>query len=227
MREPAQTLVGELERIVSALPDAVLFPPPGPDGQRRFAAAMGVAPPPGLATLLAAHDGGILAADTRLLTIDEAASRLAGRSGSGTVGGAGRWQVGLWPVADRDGRRYALDAEEASGDGEWPVVEVSERGVDRVGTSLLRFLHVLCAELAFGDGAGEAAAIGLAETRCQRDPGLADHWLDLAELLEPAGRAGEIDATLAAALRAAMPPTPALMLAIGMRSIRRGQAAGG
>ena len=36
MREPAQTLVGELERIVSALPDAVLFPGMGPDGARRF-----------------------------------------------------------------------------------------------------------------------------------------------------------------------------------------------
>ncbi len=225
MREPAQTLVGELERIVSALPDAVLFPPPEPDGQRRFATAMGVPPPPGLATFLAAHDGGILAADTRLLTIDEAASRLAGRSGSGTVGGAGRWQVGLWPVAERAGRRYALDAEEASGDGEWPVVEVTEHGVDRVGTSFLRFLHVLCAELAAGSAAGDVA-IALAETRCRRDPGHADHWLDLAELLDAAGRTGEIDAALAAALRAATPPTPALMLAIGMRAVRAGMGEG-
>jgi len=186
---------------------------------------MGVAPPPGLATLLAAHDGGILAADTRLLTIDEAASRLAGRSGSGTVGGAGRWQVGLWPVAERAGRRYALDAEESSGDGEWPVVEVTERGVDRVGTSFLRFLHVLCAELAAGSAAGDAA-IALAETRCRRDPGHADHWLDLAELLDASGRTGEIDAALAAALRAATPPTPALMLAIGMRAVRAGMGEG-
>jgi len=225
MREPAQTLVGELERIVSALPDAVLFPPPGPDGQRRFAAAMAVPPPPGLATLLAAHDGGILGPDTRLLTIDEAASRVAGRSGIGAGAGAGRWQVGLWPVAERAGRRYALDAEEASGDGEWPVVEVTEHGVDRVGTSFLRFLHVLCAELAAGSAAGDAA-IALAETRCRRDPGHADHWLDLAELLEAAGRAGEIDATLAAALRAATPPTPALMLAIGMRAVRAAEHEG-
>src|SRR6185436_774407 len=48
------------------------------------------------------------------------------------------------------------------------------------------------------------AAIALAETRCRRDPGHADHWLDLAELLDAAGRAAEIDATLAAALRAAL-----------------------
>ncbi|HXU04735.1 MAG TPA: hypothetical protein VN903_27420, partial [Polyangia bacterium] len=227
MREPAQTLVGELERIVSALPDAVLFPGLGPDGQRRFATAMGVSPPPGLATFLAAHDGGILGPDTRLLTVEEAAARLAG--GPGAAGAAGlataRWQVGLWPVAERGGRRYALDAEEASGDGEWPVVEVTEHGVDRVGTSFLRFLHVLCAELAAGSAAGDAA-IALAETRCRRDPGHADHWLDLAELLDAAGRAAEIDAALAAALRAATPPTPALMLAIGMRAVRAGDGEG-
>jgi tetratricopeptide (TPR) repeat protein len=226
MREPAQTLVGELERIVSALPDAVLFPGLGAEGQRRFAAAMGVPPPPGLATFLAAHDGGILSHDARLLTIDEAASRVAGGPGARSqISGGARWQVGLWPVAERSGRRYALDAEEASGDGEWPVVEVTEHGVDRVGTSFLRFLHVLCAELAAGSAAGDAA-IALAETRCQRDPGHADHWLDMAELLDAAGRATEIDATLAAALRAATPPTPALMLAIGMRAVRAGSHEG-
>jgi tetratricopeptide (TPR) repeat protein len=225
MREPAQTLVGELERIVSALPDAVLYPGLGAEGQRRFAAAMGVPPPPGLATFLAAHDGGILSPDARLLTIDEAASRITSSPGMHARVGGARWQVGLWPVAERAGRRYALDAEEASGDGEWPVVEVTEHGVDRVGTSFLRFLHVLCAELAAGSAAGDAA-IALAETRCQRDPGHADHWLDLAELLDAAGRATEIDAALAAALRAATPPTPALMLAIGMRAVRAGSTDG-
>jgi tetratricopeptide (TPR) repeat protein len=221
MREPAQTLVGELERIVSALPDAVLYPPAGADGLRRFTAAMGVAPPPGLATFLAVHDGGILGPDARLLTIDEAAARLAGGMAAGAGGPGPRWPVGLWPVVERAGRRYALDAEEASGDGEWPVVEVTEHGVDRVGTSFLRFLHVLCAELAAGSAAGDAA-IALAETRCRRDPGHADHWLDLAELLEAAGRTAEIDAALEAALRAATPATPGLMLAIGMRSVRAG-----
>src|SRR5689334_22004387 len=110
MREPAQTLVGELERIVSALPDAVLYPAPGAEGLRRFAAAMGVPPPPGLATFLAAHDGGVLAPDTRLLTVDEAVARL----GAGSAGAGAQWQAGLWPVAERAGRRYALDAEEAS-----------------------------------------------------------------------------------------------------------------
>src|SRR5215831_6494916 len=202
------------------------IPGTGADGLRRFGAAMGVPPPPGLATFLASHDGGILSPDTRLLTIDDAASRLGTVPGGSPAAGVGpRWPVGLWPVVERSGRRYALDAEEASGDGEWPVVEVTESGVDRVGTSFLRFLHVLCAELAAGSAVGEAA-IALAETRCRRDPGHADHWLDLAELLEAAGRASEIDAALAAALRAATPPTPALMLAIGMRGVRAGETDG-
>src|SRR5436190_9073905 len=216
MREPAQTLIGELERIVSALPDAVLFPGLGADGPRRFATIMGVPWPPGLGAFLAAHDGGILSPDARLLTLDEAAARLTASAGA-PIGP--RWQAGLWPVAERSGRRYALDADEASGDGEWPVVEVTEHGVDRVGTSFLRFLHVLCAELAGGSAAGDTA-IGLAETRCRRDPGHAEHRLDLAELLDAAGRTGEIDAALASALRAATPPTPALLLAIGMRAVR-------
>jgi tetratricopeptide (TPR) repeat protein len=222
MKEPAQTLIGEIERAVSTLPDAVLFPGLGPDGSRRFGAAMGMAPPPGLANFLAAHDGGILGPDTRILTLEEASARLTGRR---PPVGLSSWPAGLWPIVDRAGRRYALDAEEATGDGEWPVVEVSERGVDRVGTSALRFLHVLCAEVAAGGVAG-AGAISLAETRCQRDPGHPDHWLDLAELLEAAGRSDEVEAALAAALRAATPPSPALLLAIGLRAVRAGDEQG-
>src|SRR5450432_1238917 len=222
MKEPARTLIGEIERVVSALPDTVLFQGVGAEGLQRFQAIMGVAPPPGLAALLAAHDGGLLGPETRLLTVDEAVARA---SGSRRTPGLSSWPAGLWPIVDRAGRRYALDAEEANGDGEWPVVEVAEQGVDRVGTSCLRFLHVLCAELAATGVPGESA-IALCEARCHRDPGLADHWLDFAELLEPEGRAGEIDATLAAALRAATPPTPALMLAIGMRAVRAGDLDG-
>ncbi len=222
MKEPARTLIGEIERVVSALPDAVLFRGAAPDGLARFQAVMGMAPPPGLAAFLAAHDGGLLGPETRLLTMDEAVARV---SGARRTPGISHWPAGLWPIVDRAGRRYALDAEEASGDGEWPVVEVTEQGVDRVGTSCLRFLHVLCAELASVGVPGESA-ISLCEARCHRDPGLADHWLDFAELLEPEGRAAEIDATLAAALRAATPPTPALMLAIGMRAVRVGDNEG-
>src|SRR4029078_7336286 len=95
MREPAQTLIGELERIVSALPDAVLFPGLGVEGPRRFGAVMGVPPPPGLATFLPAPDGGVLSPDARLLTLDEAPARL---SAAASAPSGPRWQAGLWPV---------------------------------------------------------------------------------------------------------------------------------
>jgi tetratricopeptide (TPR) repeat protein len=225
MKEPVQTLLGDIERVVSSLPDAVLYPAPAPkgpgpkaDGSRRFGSAMAMPPPPGLAAFLAAHDGGILAPTTRILTLDEATARV---TGARAVAGLRSWPVGLWPIVDRDGRSFALDADEAHDDGEWPVVEVNERGVDRVGTSFLRYVHVLCAELA-APGATGAAAVSLAETRCARDPGHADHWLDLAELLETLNRDEEVDAVLASALRAATPPTPALLLAIGVRAARAG-----
>jgi tetratricopeptide (TPR) repeat protein len=218
MKEPARTLIGEIERAVSVLPDAVLYRGAPPEALGRFQTVMGVPPPPGLAAFLVAHDGGLLGPETRLLTVDESLARVTGTK---RTPGISAWPAGLWPLVDRGARRYALDAEEANGDGEWPVVEVTEQGVDRVGTSCLRFLHVLSAELAATGVPGESA-IALCEARCHRDPGLADHWLDFAELLEPEGRAGEIDATLAAALRAATPPTPALMLAIGMRAVRAG-----
>jgi tetratricopeptide (TPR) repeat protein len=120
---------------------------------------------------------------------------------------------------ERAGRRFALDAEEATTDGEWPVVEVSDRGVDRVGTSFLRFLHALGAELA-AVARPDVDPLALAAERCRRDPGLADHWLSLADLQEQAGRLDDIDATLTAALRAALPPTPALLLTLGMRAVR-------
>jgi tetratricopeptide (TPR) repeat protein len=178
---------------------------------------MGLAPPPGLAAFLAAHDGGVLAPEVRVLGLDDAAKR---RRKSERPGAPSELPAGLWPVLERAGRRYALDAEDASADGEWPVVEIGDKGIDRVGTSFLRFVHVVCAELAAGGAAEGAAAVALGEERCRRDPGHADHWLDLAELLEHAGREPEIDGVLASALRAATPPTPALLLAVGMRAVR-------
>ena len=154
-------------------------------GQRRFAAAMGVPPPPGLAAFLAAHDGGMLSPDAQAADDGRGdGARQAARRHTARAFGGARWPAGLWPVVDRGGRRYALDAEEASGDGEWPVVEVTEHGVDRVGTSFLRFLHVLCAELAAGSVAG-AAAIELAETRSQPRPGARR------SLARPGGAAGD------------------------------------
>jgi tetratricopeptide (TPR) repeat protein len=218
MKDPARTLLGEVEREVAALPGASLFPGGGAAAGARFAALMGRPPPPGMVAFLATHDGGLLAPEVRLLSVEEASAR---RQQPERPGVSGNWPAGLWPVMERGGRRFALDAEEARSDGEWPVVEVGERGIDRVGTSFLRFVHVVCAELA-ASGASEGAAVILGEERCRRDPGHADHWLDLAELLEHAGRPAEIDAVLASALRASTPPTPALLLAVGMRAVRAG-----
>ena len=226
MVDPAKTLIGELEREVSALPGASLFPGSGSDAATRFHSAMGRWAPPGFAAFLSAHDGGVLGSDIKLLTLVESAQR---RTESERAGGRGpslassvaasSWPAGLWPIMERAGRRFALDAEEASTDGEWPVVEVSERGVDRVGTSFLRFLHVLAAELAAAARA-DTDPLTLAQERCRRDPGLADHWLALADLQEHGGRMEDIDTTLTAALRAALPPTPALLLTLGMRAVR-------
>jgi tetratricopeptide (TPR) repeat protein len=217
MVDPAKTLIGELEREVSALPGASLFPGAGSDAAARFQAAMGRWAPPGFAAFLSAHDGGVLGSDIKILTLVEAAQRRAESERDG--GRPPAWPAGLWPVMERAGRRFALDAEEATTDGEWPVVEVSDRGVDRVGTSFLRFLHALAAELAAA-ARPDADALVLAAERCRRDPGLADHWLTLADLQEQAGRLDDIDATLTAALRAALPPTPALLLTLGMRAVR-------
>ena len=117
MREPAQTLVGELERIVSALPDAVLFPGLGTEGQHRFATAMGVPPPPGLATFLAAHDGGILSPDARLLTIDEAAARVSGSPGLHARVGGGRSACGPLPSGPVGAMRWMPRRRAATANG--------------------------------------------------------------------------------------------------------------
>jgi len=220
MVDPVRTLVGALERELAAVPGVSLLPGLGADADSRFAAIFGGPPPPGLKAFLAAHDGGRLPGGSKLLTLAEAAERLPAIASAG--------HTGLWPFLENAGRQYALDAEGATPDGEWPVVEITSGGLDRVGTSLLRFLNVLAAELTAGAAAGAPVSEGegtrpprsltLAEERTRRDPGLADHWLELAQLQEEAGDDAAVDATLASAVRAATPPTPALLFAVGMRS---------
>ena len=98
MKEPARTLIGEIERVVSALPDAVLFRGASPDALARFQAVMGMAPPPGLAAFLAVHDGGLLGPETKLLTMDEALARV---SGTRRTAGISSWPAGLWNQESR------------------------------------------------------------------------------------------------------------------------------
>jgi tetratricopeptide (TPR) repeat protein len=122
---------------------------------------------------------------------------------------------GLWPVARRGLRIFALDFE-ASPDGEQPVVEVGDRSVDRVGSSFLRFLSACLGEIALGEG---AESLALARELCHRDPGLAEHWVHLIDFLEDAGRKSEIDAVLDEALRCASPPGPALVIQVALRAL--------
>ena len=124
MKDPVRTLLGQVERGVAALPGASLFPGLGADAAARFETLMSLAPPPGLAAFLAAHDGGVLGPDVRLLGLEEA-SRRRHPAGHPVVGR--ELPAGLWPVMDRGGRRYVLDAEEASSDGEYKVTSESKR----------------------------------------------------------------------------------------------------
>ena len=179
---------------------------------------MGVAPPPGLGAFLAAHDGGLLGAEVRLLTLEEAAGRIGVRRppGSGRPGPpvSGRWSTAPAGTTPSTRRRRTATANGRS----W-------RSPSAAWTGWAPRFFASCTFSARSwrpVGVTGEAAIALAETRSRRDPGHADHWLDLGELLEAAGREGEIDAVLTAALRAATPPTPALMLAIGMRAVQAG-----
>src|ERR1043165_579603 len=146
MVDPVRTLVGALERELAAVPGAALYPGAGADAAQRFRAIFGNEPPPGLSAFLAAHDGGKLGPGSELFPMATATARFQSLASAG--------QRGLWPFLEHGGRLFALDAEGTSSDGEWPVVEVTDRGVDRVGTSLLRFLHVLAAELASATATG-------------------------------------------------------------------------
>src|SRR5215471_3009271 len=89
MVDPAKTLIGELEREVSALPGASLYPGAGSDAATRFLAAMGRKAPGGFAAFVSAHDGGSLGPEIKILTLAESAQRRgeserdAGRSDAG------------------------------------------------------------------------------------------------------------------------------------------------
>ena len=76
MKEPAQTLIGELEREVSALAGRVLFPGAGPDAAGAFQAAMGRwRRRPGWRLSWRRTTAACSGPTSKLLTLDEAAQR--------------------------------------------------------------------------------------------------------------------------------------------------------
>jgi tetratricopeptide (TPR) repeat protein len=219
MVDPVRALLLEIETEIDRLPGAALAAPAaggaaGTARDERWKELFGRVAPVGYQAFLNRHDGGLLAPEVRLYSYEESLRKLreADRTGEGASG-----LKGLWPVLERGGRLYALDAE-AAGDAEWPVVEVADRSVDRAGSSFLRFLHALLAELLAPEGADPVL---LARSLCHRDPGLAGRWVELADHLERTGREVEIDDILEQGLRASLPPGPALLFAIAQRALER------
>jgi tetratricopeptide (TPR) repeat protein len=231
MVDPVRTLLLEIENEIDKLPGGALSPASavGAAGrEERFKAIFGRVPPAGYAAFIARHDGGALSDDVRLLSFEESLRRVreAERSGEGgSAGTAPGVLKGLWPVLERGSRLFALDADAAS-EPEWPVVEVADRSVDRAGSSFLRFVHALLAELLAGGPADEVDTVMLAQTLCRRDPGLAAHWVNLVEELERAGRDREVDEVLERAMRAAAPAGPALVFTVAFRALERNDTEG-
>jgi tetratricopeptide (TPR) repeat protein len=236
MADPVRTLLLEIEEQCGKTPGCELRKASGGEARvRKLRAAFSSAVSPGYAAFLSRYDGGQLVHPVATSNQDggkaDAAADEAGETGDtsvylqilgfeesqGILSEAGQPQEwkGLWPVARRGTRIFALDFDAAS-EGEQPVVEVGEHSVDRVGSSFLRFLSACLGEIAMGD---EAEPLVLARELCHRDPGLAEHWVHLIDFLEDAGRKGEIDAVLDEALRCASPPGPALVTQVALRAL--------
>jgi tetratricopeptide (TPR) repeat protein len=236
MADPVRTLLLEIEDQCGRTPGCELAKAPGGEARLgRLKALFPGAVSPGYAAFAARYDGG------RLARPPAAAGETPGGGGSqvevsddgvylyllgfeesqGILRDAAHPQdwKGLWPVARRGVRIFALDFE-ANPDGEQPVVEVGDRSVDRVGSSFLRFLSACLGEIALGEG---AESLILARELCHRDPGLAEHWVHLIDFLEDAGRKSEIDAVLDEALRCASPPGPALVIQVALRALDKGE----
>ncbi|HEY0709728.1 MAG TPA: tetratricopeptide repeat protein [Polyangia bacterium] len=213
MSDPVSTLLLLAERELASLPTAALAPAKaGSRIAERIAEICARPASPGMQAFFVRYDGGTLAPRTRLFTFEES-HRLKRDVRRATD------LKGLWPLLERDGRLFALDAEFAGTDGEWPVVELADRSVDRAGSSLLRFLQALAAELALPDDVDDLVR---ARALCRRDPGLAEHWVNLVDGLEAAGQFEEADQALFDGLRVADPLGPALVMAAGLRCFDRG-----
>ena len=223
MVDPVATLLLAVEKDAAALAGARLTDVrPNARLAARLAEACGRTVPPGVAAFLARFDGGKLGPEVRILTFEEGlVLRRDPRRAADFKG--------LWPIAERHGRLFALDTECPGVEGEWPVVELADRSVDRAGTTLLRFLQALIADLSFDQAAqasgtagampGGADDVARARTLCARDPGLAEHWVDLAELYDRVDDLQAADAALFEGLRHATPPGPALAMLLALRGV--------
>jgi tetratricopeptide (TPR) repeat protein len=238
MADPVRTLLLEIEEQCGRIPGCELVK--ASEGEARLGklkATFSVAVSPGYAAFASRYDGGKLA---------HAASPGPGQDKADSVGSsdagadhevylhllgfeesqrilreAGHPQdwKGLWPVARRGPRVFALDFDSAA-DGEQPVVEVGDHSVDRVGSSFLRFLSACLGEIAVGEG---TEPLVLARELCRRDPGLAEHWVHLIDFLEDGNRKSEIDTVLDEAVRCASPPGPALVTQVALRALDKGE----
>ncbi len=230
MADPVRTLLLDIEEQCGKIPGCAFTAAPGGDMRLgRLKAMFSSKVSPGYAAFTLRYDGGKLARPKTVAVSSESQDRrepvedevylqlLTFDDGQRILREATQpadWK-GLWPVARRGMRVFALDFE-ASPDGEQPVVEVGDRSVDRVGSSFLRFLSACLGEIAMGEGAD---ALSLARELCRRDPGLAEHWVHLIDFLEDAGKKDEVDAVLEEALRCASPPGPALVIQVALRAL--------
>jgi len=235
MADPVRTLLLEIEEQCGQIPGCELVVASG--GDLRLSKLKALFPgsvSPGYGAFAVRYDGGRLSRPPSVPGQTTHASPVVGSSDEGVylhllgfeeaqrilrdAAHPPDWK-GLWPVARRGQRVFALDFE-ANPDGEQPVVEVGDRSVDRVGSSFLRFLSACLGEIALGEG---AESLPLARELCHRDPGLAEHWVHLIDFLEDAGRKSEIDAVLDEALRCSSPPGPALVIQVALRALDKGE----
>jgi tetratricopeptide (TPR) repeat protein len=236
MADPVRTLLLEIEEQCGQIPGCEFSKAAGGEVRLRKLKATFLAPvSPGYAAFAARYDGGRLARPAAAASKsgegepspgdepayggdDSVYLAILGFEDSQRIlreaGHSPEWK-GLWPVARRGPRVFALDFEVAS-EGEQPVVEVGDHSVDRVGSSFLRFLSACLGEIALGE---TADPLLLARELCRRDPGLAEHWVHLIDFLEDSGRKNEIDAVLDEALRCASPPGPALVIQVALRAL--------
>ena len=232
MADPARTLLLEIEEQCSKLPGVELMVATGGDLRLdRLRLLFPQVVSPGYAAFIERYNGGNFGRPTTLsiptpiggaveedsyltLLSFEESQRLLRESPR-----SAEWK-GLWPVAARGPRIFALDFESTQ-DGEQPVVEIADRSVDRVGSTFLRFLSACLGEISLGE---ESEPLFLARELCRRDPGLAEHWVHLMDFLEDEGRKEEIDGVLDEALRCASPPGPALVIQVALRALDKGDS---